>query len=173
MTDAELRAAYDAHPERFRQPASVHLSQLLFTSKDDAEEALRALARGEAWIEVSRKKSAAPNAKDGGPLGHLSLADLPRDFAHAVEKTPVGKTTPVLAATHGFHVFRVDERAPERTVPFEEAKEGLRLAVLQERADGALKAAIAEARAAYPVRVIEDHLPFPYVGDAEKTVATP
>jgi hypothetical protein len=44
----------------------------------------------------------------------------------------------------------------------------VRGSLLQERADGALKDAIAEARANHPVRVVEEHLPFPYVGQAEK-----
>ncbi len=171
LGEPELSRAYQAHPERFRQPASVRLSQLLFPARPEAEEAVRSLAKGASWLDVSRRSSSAPNAKDGGPLGLLSLDDLPHDFARAVAGTRTGATTGVLAAPHGFHVFRVEERFPERTVPFEEAKEGLRLALLQERAEAALKAAVEASRARHPVRVVEEHLPFPYVGEAEKRPA--
>jgi hypothetical protein len=168
LGEPELLRAYRARPERFHQPASVRLSQLLFTTRAEADEAVRALARGTPWLDVSRLASAAPNAKEGGPLGLLSLEDLPRDFARAVAATDAGATTGVLPAPHGFHVFRVEERFPERIVPFEEAKEGLRLSILQERAEAALKSALDASRGRHPVRVVEEHLPFPYVGEAEK-----
>jgi parvulin-like peptidyl-prolyl isomerase len=168
IPDAELERAYDAHPERWHQPASLRLSQLLFKTKPEADEAVHELGAGTPWLEVSKKRSAAPNAKDGGALGVLSLEDLPRDFARAVASTKEGATTPLLSAPHGFHVFLVEQRTPERTVPFAEAKDAVRVSLLQERADDALKTAIAESRTSHPVRVVEEHLPFPYVGEAEK-----
>ncbi|HEV8266701.1 MAG TPA: peptidylprolyl isomerase [Thermoanaerobaculia bacterium] len=164
IADEEVKKEYDAHPDRYRRPAVVRLSQLLLESKEKADEAARLLQKGTPWAEVSRQLSIAPNASTGGELGLLARTDLPRDFEKAIWTLPAGKTTAPLAAPHGYHVFRVEERFEERTIPFDEAAPALRLSIAEERSTAAVEAIVAEARKAHPVRIVEEHLPFPYVG---------
>jgi PPIC-type PPIASE domain len=164
LQDADLRKEYDAHPERYSKPALVRVSQLLFRAREDADTAVKRLAEGASWTDVSRASSVAPNAASGGSLGLLGRADLPREFEKAVWSLPAGKTSAVLATPHGFHVFRVDERLDARDVTFEEALPGLRIAVAEDRSSRAVEEAIAGAHRRFPVSVVEDHLPFPYVG---------
>lgn len=172
LSDAELKKEYDAHPDRYRRPALVRLSQLLLPTREAADTALKRLRDGAAWIDVSRALSVAPNAASGGALGLLARSDLPREFEKAIWAQPAGGTTPVLPAPHGFHVFRVDERLDGRDIPFEEARPGLKISLAEERSAQAVEDAIAEARRAFPVVVLEDHLPFPYVGTNPKAAAT-
>jgi hypothetical protein len=164
LQDSDLRREYDAHPERYRRSALVRVSQLLFRSKDAADAAMKRLEAGAPWADVSRKSSVAANASSGGSLGPLARTDLPLEFEKAVWSLPAGKTSPVIATPHGFHVFRVDERLDARDVTFEEALPALRMAVAEDRSAKAVEEAIAEARRLFPVTVVEDHLPFPYVG---------
>ena len=49
-------------------------------------------------------------------------------------------------------------------MPFEEAKAALRLALAEKRSSEALAEVLAGARKRWPVTVVEEHLPFPYVG---------
>ncbi len=170
ITDAELKKEYDAHPERYRRPSLVRVSQLFFATREAADAAVKRLKEGVPWLEVSRASSAAPNAASGGALGLLAQADLPREFEKAIWGLPAGGTSPVLAAPHGFHVFRVEERLDGRDIPFEEARPGLRISLAEERSAKAVEDAIAEARQASPVAILEDHLPFPYVGTNPKAV---
>lgn len=164
IPEEHLRREYDAHPERWRKPPLFRLSQMLFGTADAAEGARRRLATGGSWDAISRESSRAPNAATGGPLGAVAVADLPAHFAKAVAATPAGGITPVLQAPHGFHLFRVDERLFERTIPFEEAAPALRLSLATERSAAALEAILDASRTRYPPRVLEEHLPFPYVG---------
>jgi parvulin-like peptidyl-prolyl isomerase len=172
LSDADLKHEYDAHPERYRRPPLVRVAQLLFPARDAADAALKRLNEGAPWIEVSRASSAAPNAAAGGELGLLAQTDLPREFEKAIWGLKAGGTTGVLAAPHGFHVFHVEERLDARDIPFEEAKPGLRISLAEERSAKAVEDAIAEARGAFPVLVLEDHLPFPYVGSNPKAAAS-
>lgn len=164
LPEADLRAAYDAHPDRYRKPARIRVSQILTPTKEKAEAAVKKLNEGTAWVDVSRQLSAAPNAASGGSLGLLSRSDLPRDFEKAIWGLPVGKVSAILATPHGFHLFRLEDRLEERTISFEEALPALRLEVAEERSLAVVAEVLAAARKAYPVQVIEDHLPFPYVG---------
>ena len=171
MSDAELRAEYDAHPERFRHSAVVRVSQLLLPTKEKADAALRKLDAGADWNQVSRELSVAANAAQGGSLGLLSRSDLPREFERVIWTLRSGATSQVLATSHGFHVFRVEERLEEKTIPFEEAAPGLRLALAEQRSSAAAQELVAEARKKHPVSGVEGHLPFPYVGTSPRFVS--
>jgi parvulin-like peptidyl-prolyl isomerase len=150
----------------------VRVAQLLFPAREAADAALKRLKEGAPWIEVSRASSAAPNAASGGALGLLAQSDLPREFEKAIWGLPAGGTSGVLAAPHGFHVFRVEERLDARDIPFEEALPGLRISLAEERSAKAVEDAVAEARKTFPVAVLEDHLPFPYVGTNPKAAVS-
>ena len=164
ITDAELKAEYDAHPERTTRPPLLRVSQMLLTTREKAEQARKKLLQGVPWLTVSKELSVAPNAAQGGALGLLARGDLPREFEKAVWGLPAGGITPILSASHGFHILRVDERTAERTIPFEEARAAIRLALAEERSSQAASDLLAESRKRHPPQVVEEHLPFPYVG---------
>ena len=167
ISEEELRKEYDAEGAK-SSPEVLRISQMFFADRESAEAALARLAAGNPWMQVSRELSAAPNAQSGGALGLLARTDLPHDFEKAIWNLPVGKTTPILAASHGFHFFRVEERLGARIVPYEEARPALRLALAERRSEAAMVEILALARKAYPVSVVEEHLPFPYVGTSPR-----
>ena len=164
ITDAELRAEYGRQPERWSHPPLVRLSQMLLPTREAADAARRKVLAGADWNAVSKELSKAPNAATGGGLGWLSKGDLPREFEKAVWGLPAGGVSQVLPAGHGVHLFRVEERADGRVVPFEEAKPALRLALAEKRSSEALSSLLADSRRRWNVVVLEEHLPFPYVG---------
>jgi hypothetical protein len=173
ITEEDLRKEYTEHTDRFRRPALVRASQLLFRSRAAAEAALRRLQAGEPWGEVSRTASLAPNAASGGSLGLLARTDLPRDFEKVLWGLPAGTTTGILAAPHGFHILRMDERFDAKDIPFEEAEPALRLSLAQERSTKAAAELVAEARRRHPVAIVEEHLPFTYVGTCPRWAPPP
>ena len=141
---------------------------MILPDRAAAEAARRRVLAGEAWEKVSREVSRAPNAASGGGLGWLSRTDLPGEFEKAIWGLPAGGVSPPQPAGHGVHLFRVEERADGRVVPFEEARPALRLALSEKRSSAALDRLLADVRKRHRVAVIEEHLPFPYVGGAAR-----
>lgn len=168
IADADLRVEYARQPERWSHPPLVKLSQMILPTRAAAEAARRKVLSGAEWETVSKEVSRAPNAATGGGLGWLERTDLPGEFEKAVWGLPAGGVSPVLPAGHGVHVFRVDERADGRVVPFEEARPALLLAVAERRSSEAVASLLAASRLRWRVAVIEEHLPFPYVGGAAR-----
>lgn len=173
ISEEDLRQEYAAHADRFRRPSLIRVSQLLFRSREAAEAAQKRLQAGEPWGEISRTLSLAPNATSGGALGLLARSDLPGEFEKVLWKLPEGQTTGIVAAPHGFHILRVDERFEARDIPFEEARPALRLSLAEERSTKAAADLVAAARRRHPVAIVEDHLPFPYVGTNPRYDAKP
>ena len=168
ITDADLKGEYERQPERWSHPPLVRLSQMILPTREAAEAARRKVLSGAGWDTVSKEMSRAPNAASGGGLGWLERTDLPREFEKAVWGLPAGGLTAPLPAGHGVHVFRVDERADGRVVPFEEARPALHLALAEKRSSEAVAALLERSKRRWLVAVIEEHLPFPYVGGAAR-----
>lgn len=165
VTEADLDVEYRRQPERWQHPPLVRLSQMILPTRQEAEAARRKVLSGEDWVAVSAERSRAPNAATGGGLGWLARTDLPSEFEKAVWGLPAGGVSAALPAGHGVHLFRVEERADSRVVPFEEARPALRLALAEKRSAEALAALLADSRRRWAVTVVEEHLPFPYVGE--------
>jgi hypothetical protein len=168
ITDADLKAEYERQPERWNHPPLVKLSQMILPTREAAEGVRRKILSGADWNSVSKEVSRAPNAASGGGLGWLERTDLPGEFEKAVWGLPAGGLTPVLPAGHGVHIFRVDERADGRVVPFEEARPVLHLALAERRSSEAVASLLERSKRRWRVAVIEEHLSFPYVGGAAR-----
>jgi hypothetical protein len=129
---AELRAFYDADPERFRVPELVSFAQVFFspsvrgdTVRDDALAARAALAAG----------AAEPDALgDRTPL-RAEYADAPReqvevlfgpDFAAAVFAAEPGDWAGPYESDFGLHLVRLERRVPSRLPPFDEIRDRVR-----------------------------------------------
>lgn len=164
ITEDELRAEYQKHLDLYQKPEMMRLSQMILPDKEKAELARKRLGKGESWLDVSREMSQAPNKASGGALGFLSRKDLPRDFEKVIWTQKPGAVTAPVPSGSGFHIFKVEERLDGRTVSFEEARAALRLALAEQRASVALEAILKESLGKNPVAILEDHLPFPYVG---------
>ena len=163
-TEAEVAAAYREAVVDWRLPERVRLAQILVESRAKAERAAADLAQGEEFAAVARRYSEDPSAPFGGDQGQLSHADLPESFASAIFRLEPGETSPIIEAEYGFHIFRVVERLPGRTVPLDEAAGEIRERLVRERRARQLERLVAEAASRYTVRVLEDALPFEYRG---------
>ncbi len=161
---ALLRKEWGARRAKGPGPPVVRVSQLIFRTRGQAEDGRQRLDRGEPWVEVSRSLSVAPNAATSGSLGFLAEADLPPKFQKAIWGLRPGAMTPVIPAPHGFHIFRVEERREAGQGTFEEEAPALRLALAEERSSAAVETILAEAKQAHPVSVLEEHVPFTYIG---------
>ena len=76
LGDAELKKEYDAHPDRYRRPALVRLSQLLLPTREAADAALKRLRDRTSVGRPAGRRSAA-RAVGSGAVPHLgpSLID--------------------------------------------------------------------------------------------------
>ncbi len=149
--EAELRAHYAGSREQFRAEPVARLSHVFF---DPARRGARAEAD-------ARSALAAGEPGRGDPF--LAPRDLPwlarrglatwfgEVFAGSVFELPVGAWSGPLASAHGLHLVRVHERRPAGVAPFEEVREQVRLSLLAERGEQAVRAALARWRARQPV----------------------
>jgi peptidyl-prolyl cis-trans isomerase SurA len=145
---AEVKKYYEAHPDKFRTPETVKLSEIYLSTsnKDDASVKARAtelvaqiragadfvaLAKANSEREKNGKRT-APD--DGGAVGTFEVANLREDLLPAIKDVKVGAVSDPIRTAEGYQILKVDARTPAGNTPtFNDNK--VREAMLFERQD--------------------------------------
>ena len=127
----EVKKYFDAHPDKFRKPESIKLSEIYLSSagKDDAAVRARAVElvtqiragadfRAIAGANSEREKNGERTApKDGGSVGEFDVPSLREDLLTALKNVKTGGVTDPIRLQDGYQIIRVDERVPGGNTP--------------------------------------------------------
>jgi peptidyl-prolyl cis-trans isomerase SurA len=127
VSEEELRAEYERSKEKYRQPATVRLQEIVLKLEGPATrtraDALVARSRaGEDFAELARQNSAASTAKNGGDLGFLVVEELHTDLRRVVSGLKPGETGDPITLGGAVRILRLAAEAPSRTISYEEAR---------------------------------------------------
>jgi peptidyl-prolyl cis-trans isomerase C len=132
--DAEVDTFYKQNLERFKQGESVHAAHILIAvpqtadpaqkqqAKAKAQEVLKqARAAGSDFAKLAQENSQDPgSAPNGGDLGFFEKGQMTPTFEEAAFKLKPGAISDVVETPFGYHIIKVIERKPARTVPLSE-----------------------------------------------------
>jgi peptidyl-prolyl cis-trans isomerase SurA len=169
VTDEDVRAYWQSHPQEFKQDEEVHARHLFVAAAPDAgpegeararaaAERLVARARaGEDFAALAREASAAPSARDGGDLGWLRRGQVQAELEGPIFALPPGGISDLVRTRTGFHVLKVEARRGGGLRPFDEVKEEIRNHLVNEQAESYRNQFVAELRkdATIDVRIPE------------------
>ncbi|HVE63917.1 MAG TPA: peptidylprolyl isomerase [Mycobacteriales bacterium] len=120
VTDADLKAAYDANRGRFE---SAEVQHILVATEVRARGVLARLRAGEDFATLAKTFSIDPGSKDrGGNLGTNPRGTFFVPFENAVFAAKIGELVGPVQTEAGFHVIKVLAR---ETRTLEQAKEEL------------------------------------------------
>ena len=137
VSPEEVAAYYNEHPEMFQQPEQVHARHILMTAAADATEAAKASAQakavaarkravaGEDFATLAIELSEGPSAPQGGDLGFFARQQMVAPFANAAFALEVGGISEVVETQFGYHVIKVEEKRPAKTMSLDEVREPL------------------------------------------------
>ena len=133
VSDDEVASYYKANRAEFKQPLRVRARQIVVSTEEEAKSIRSRLRRGEDFAELARLHSLSPDAEQGGDLGIFAKGQMPEEFDKVVFRYRVGNISRVVQSPYGFHLFKVEERIPPRTLTLEEAREDIRKRIFQGR----------------------------------------
>ncbi len=161
IDDAEIAEYYESHREEFVRPETVDVSQILVDTEERAREVRKTILAGKALFEdVAREESQGPEASRGGNMGAFAQGELPPSFDAEVFALPAGAISEVVSTDFGFHLFRVNSRTEEEPLSLDAVKEAVRVELLREKSEEAMKRYVAELQNRYPLTVHQQHLSF-------------
>lgn len=146
FSSEEVKKYYEAHPDKFRKPESIKLSEiyLSITGKDEAAVKARALeliAQIRAGADFGaiaaanseREKNGQRTApQDKGYVGEFDVPSLRDDLMNALKDVKTGGVSEPIQVGDGYQIIRVDARTPGAATPtFNDSR--VREAMLMER----------------------------------------
>lgn len=131
FSSEEVKKYYDAHPDKFRKPESIKISEIYLSTigKDEAAVKARAVelitqARAGADFGAlaaansEREKNGERTApKDKGYVGEFDVPSLREDLMPLLKDVKAGGITDVIRTSEGYQILRVDARTPGGATP--------------------------------------------------------
>jgi foldase protein PrsA len=123
VSDAEIADYYNKNKQRFAQPERRDLSIVLTKGKAKAEQAKKALERGESFKKVAKKYSIDQASKaQGGKLPAVAKGQQEKALDNAIFSAKKGKLVGPVKTQFGWYVFKVDKVTPASQQSLDQAK---------------------------------------------------
>lgn len=134
ITDAQIKAYYDANKSMFEEAASVRASHILFKTDDKAtaEKVLKELQGGADFAAAAKKYSIDGSKDKGGDLGYQPSSTYVPGFKEAVDTMKVGELR-LVQSQFGWHIILLVDRRPARERPLAEVSEQIRQIIQQQQ----------------------------------------
>ena len=135
LKPSQVEDFYNGNPDQFKQPERVRASHILITVPEGADAATKAQAKAKAqqilkdvksgkdFAALAKQHSQDPgSAQNGGDLGFFQQGQMVGPFNDAAFSLKPGATSGLIETQFGYHIIRVAEKQPERTVPLDEVR---------------------------------------------------
>ena len=132
LTPAEILAYYEQHRGEFREPEEVRVKNILIKTspprlKDEtarrlAQRILASLKAGGDFDALARKFSKGPNADKGGDLGYVKRGQMRANIDEVIFRLERGQLSGAIKTELGYHLFKVEDKIPERVKALEEVR---------------------------------------------------
>lgn len=147
ITDADIKARYDAEVAKMPPVEEVRARHILVKTEDEAKTVIKELGEGKDFAELAKAKSTDPNKSDGGDLGYFKKGMMVPEFetaAFAMSKGDVSKEP--VKTQFGFHVIKVEDKRSAPPPEFEQVKDQVKQIVLRDKYMEVLKTTKSAAR---------------------------
>lgn len=162
---AEVAAFYAADPGRFRLGERIATRFILLKLGAEAEtaQAARASARLEqirasflatgGFGELARRHSEAENAARGGAVAASTRGSLLAEYEDVAWQLEPGEVSRPVRLPAGMAIIWLEQRFPAKELSLDEARKGIAKQLANQERERRREAALAEARAAWPLAI--------------------
>ena len=146
LTEEEIRQYYDTNTSEFVTPKTVEARHILIKveegaaedevekARKKAEEVLKLAQSGKDFAELAKTHSEGPSAPNGGYLGSFKKEDMVKPFSDKAFAMQAGEISDLVRTGFGWHIIKVEKVNEGSTRSFEEARNGIRNKLINERA---------------------------------------
>jgi peptidyl-prolyl cis-trans isomerase C len=137
VSNEEIKVYYDSRSDSFKQPAGIRASHILIkveprsddsqkaAARKKVEEIQKKLQKGADFAALAKEFSQGPSSAKGGDLGFFKRGQMVKPFEEAAFALGQGDVSEIVETRFGYHLIKVFEKKPEKTVKYEEIKDKL------------------------------------------------
>jgi len=134
VTDEEMKAYFEENKESLAQGKQVRASHILVDSLDKANQLKKQLNGGADFAALAKENSNdTSTSQNGGELGFFGSGQMVKEFEDAAFALKTGQISEPVKTDYGYHIIKVEEIKEAQPANYEESKEKIRAAVLDEK----------------------------------------
>lgn len=137
VSEDEAKDYFHKNPDRCKTEAQVRVAQIVVRNPEKARAIKARLESGEDFAGVAVQESIGPEASRNGDLGLITKQTMPEPLDDTIFHLPIGIISPIVKSLYGYHIFKVREKYPARTLTFEECKEDILADIRIQKEDAA------------------------------------
>jgi parvulin-like peptidyl-prolyl isomerase len=182
ITDDQIKTYYDENPARFEKPEEVRLAHILLRTSDPTtqqeypeaekerrqrkmESLLKRARRGEDFAALADEFTEDLTSKGNGGEFTIRRGRTVPEFEAAAFSLPPGQISDVVTTVYGFHIIKVHEKLPARTLELdEEVAEEVRAFLKSQELQKQMEPFMETLRKEANVEILDDRLT-PQPGD--------
>jgi parvulin-like peptidyl-prolyl isomerase len=147
VTDEQILKQYETNKNKYQKPEAYRASLIMVKVPPSSNSEQRAeykkkidgllqkIRKGEDFGDLAAKNSDDMSRIKGGDLGLLHIGQMEKEFEANVMKMKVGEISDVLESLNGYYIVKMNEKKEPRLIPFDEAKEKIRLELTTKEKD--------------------------------------
>lgn len=163
--EEELKEYYEKNKHKFKRPEGLHLYHIFIKveleatdeekakKKRRAEEILEKIKTGGDFGEIAYNYSEDAYRFKSGDLGVVHKGQLEPEIEKVAFSLKPGEISGIIESIYGFHIIRVGEKLPEKTMTFDEVREKLKKDLDAKRFDERRAALLGRLRNEIPVEI--------------------
>jgi foldase protein PrsA len=136
VSSEELTSYYDKNKDLFNIPEAYHLSHIIVSKLEEAEQTSKELAQGSNFSTLAMERSMEEfSANEGGDIGYISEDDerYPMEYIETAKALELKKYSDPLKVEQGYAIIKLEGRISGQKYSFEEVKEQIRRQIALEQ----------------------------------------
>ena len=166
ITEQEAKDFYNSNQDKFAQPEMVHARHILINAKETEAKAdkdrkraklvqiQKQLKGGANFADLAKQFSDCPSKERGGDLGFFPRGQMVKPFEQAVFKMMPGDVSDIVETEFGYHLIKLEEKKPAKTVSFDEAKAKITAYLTQEKVTANIEAFLTAAKSKATIKMV-------------------
>jgi len=125
-TEDDARTYYDANKDKFTEPITWNVRQIVVGDEATAKSILVLILQGGEFASIAQAQSKAANASDGGKLKPFITGKAPFEAMQtAISNLDAGGVSGVFKGPQGYYIVKVDSKTGGTLKSFEDVKKDL------------------------------------------------
>jgi len=178
VTDAQVKKFYDDNPSRFEQPEMVRASHVLIATKDLtlgqdysaekkaekkklADDIQKRAKAGEDFAKLAKQYSDDTGSKDNGGEYTFPRGQMVPEFESTAFGLASNQVSEVVTTQFGYHIIKLSEKMPAKTVEFAKVEKDLRDGIKQQETQKLFPDFLEKVMADAKVEILDEKLKLP------------
>ncbi len=134
VKEGDARKIYDEQVGKVEPETEIRARHILVKTEADARDVVERLARGAKFPELAKELSIGPSKVQGGDLGYFTKGQMVKEFEEAAFALKKDEVSEPVKTQFGWHVIRLEDKRERKPPAFDEVKERINAALVQQKA---------------------------------------